>query len=154
MCASCCAARRSLPERNRQAIWLLIEPKEPAKSSRKSIGSGDSRGLQTRWRAPGVLGRFDSCLFRQFLVILQSDETITVTLQYLSRNLRIRDSSIGGGGRRKKEGARARPGSRPPGSFRMGSGQRAAVRKLAALSCRYIGRNENFVLIARFTQRP
>ena len=30
----------------------------------KSIGSGDSRGLQTRWRAPGVLGRFDSCLFR------------------------------------------------------------------------------------------
>src|SRR5690242_11600091 len=34
-------------------------------SSGKSIGSGDSRGLQIRWRAPGVLGRFDSCLFRQ-----------------------------------------------------------------------------------------
>src|SRR6516164_11426446 len=31
---------------------------------RKSIGPGGSRGLQIRWRALGVLGRFDSCLFR------------------------------------------------------------------------------------------
>ena len=35
-------------------------------NGRKSIGSGDPRGLQIRWRAPGVLGRFDSCLFRQY----------------------------------------------------------------------------------------
>src|SRR5215831_12838730 len=45
----------------------LKQRKEPAISIWKSIGSGDSRGLQTRWRAPGVLGRFDSCLFRHIV---------------------------------------------------------------------------------------